>query len=132
VNRFLVLSLQKSVGDLNYQVSAFHQYSELHYTPDPVGDLVYNGVASDTLRSNSSSGVQFDASYKLNDSHTVRAGVAYARQNTHSDNSVAVFDTDARWRADQHRSAHHHRQQQQDRQDCPASTCRTNGISRRR
>ena len=95
VNRFLVLSLQKSMGDLNYQVSAFHQYSELHYTPDPVGDLVYNGVGSDTLRSNSSSGVQFDASYKLNDSHTVRTGLAYSRQNTHSDNSVSVFDMNA-------------------------------------
>ena len=92
VNRFLVLSLQKSLGDLNYQVSAFHQYSELHYTPDPVGDLVYNGVGSSTLRSNSSSGVQTDASYKLNDSHTVRAGLAYSRQNTHSDNAVSVFD----------------------------------------
>jgi outer membrane receptor protein involved in Fe transport len=92
VNRFLVLSLQKSVGDLNYQVSAFHQYSELHYTPDPLGDLIYNGVASNTLRSNSASGVQFDASFKLNDAHTVRAGLAYTRQTTHSDNSVGVFD----------------------------------------
>ena len=93
VNRFLVLSLQKSVGDLNYQVSAFHQYSELHYMPDALGDLIYNGVASDTLRSNSASGAQFDASYKLNAGHTVRAGLAYSRQNTHSDNAVAVFDT---------------------------------------
>jgi outer membrane receptor protein involved in Fe transport len=91
VNRFMVLSLQKSAGAFNYQVSAFHQYSELHYTPDPVGDLIYNGVASDTLRSNSSSGTQVDASYALNDRHTVRAGLAYARQNTHSDNTVAVF-----------------------------------------
>jgi len=95
VNRFMVLSLQKSAGAFNYQVSAFHQYSELHYTPDPVGDLIYNGVASDTLRSNSSSGTQVDASYALNDRHTVRAGLAYARQNTHSDNTVAVFPVGA-------------------------------------
>ncbi|MYM24344.1 TonB-dependent receptor [Duganella sp. FT135W] len=92
VNRFLVLSLQKSMGDLNYQLSAFHQYSELHYTPDAVGDLAYNGVASNTLRSNSASGTQFDASYKLNATHTLRAGLAYTRQTTHSDNSVGVFD----------------------------------------
>jgi outer membrane receptor protein involved in Fe transport len=91
-NRFVVLSLQKSLGALNYQVSAFNQHSELHYTPDPVGDLAYNGVASDTLRSNDANGVQFDASYKLNDAHTVRAGLAYTRQTTHSDNSVGVFD----------------------------------------
>ncbi|MRW90527.1 TonB-dependent receptor plug domain-containing protein [Duganella sp. FT80W] len=92
VNRFVVLSLQKSLGDLNYQVSTFHQYSELHYTPDPIGDLAYNGVASNTLRSNTSNGLQFDASYKLNDTHTIRTGLAYTRQTTHSDNSVGVFD----------------------------------------
>ncbi|MYM82667.1 TonB-dependent receptor [Duganella sp. FT50W] len=92
VNRFLVLSLQKSVGDLNYQLSGFHQYSELHYTPDQIGDLAYNGVASDTLRSNTANGVQFDASYKLNSAHTLRTGLAYTRQTTHSDNTVGVFD----------------------------------------
>ena len=94
VNRFLVLSLQKTIGDLSYQVSAFHQYSELHYTPDPVGDLVYNGVASDTLRSNTSTGFQFDTGYKLNPQHTIRAGLAYTRQKTESNNSVGVFATD--------------------------------------
>ena len=92
INRFLVLSLQKSVGDLNYQLSAFHQHSELHYTPDPLGDLIYTGVASDTLRANAASEAQFDASYKLNDSHTVRTGVAYTHQDTRSDNTVGVFD----------------------------------------
>jgi outer membrane receptor protein involved in Fe transport len=95
VNRFLVLSLQKSLGPLNYQVSAFHQYSALHYMPDPAGDLIFNGVASDTLRSNAANGVQFDLGYKLNALHTLRAGLAYTRQVTHSDNSVAVFATDA-------------------------------------
>lgn len=92
LNRFLVLSLQKSVGDLNYQLSGFHQYSELHYTPDPIGDLAYNGVASNTLRSNTANGLQFDASYKLNGTHTLRTGLAYTRQTTHSDNAVGVFD----------------------------------------
>ena len=95
VNRFLVLSLQKSLGDLNYQVSAFHQYSQLHFTPDPIGDLIYNGVASDSRRANSASGVQFDASYKWHQDHTVRAGLAYTRQKTSSDNTVGVFPADA-------------------------------------
>lgn len=94
VNRFLVLSFQKSLDKLDYQVSAFHQYSELHYSPDPLGDLIYNGVASDTLRSNSANGVQMDAGYKLNPAHTIRAGFAYTRQTTQSNNSVAVFPTD--------------------------------------
>lgn len=93
LNRFLVLSYQKSLGDLNYQVSGFHQYSELHYTPDPAGDLVYNGVASDSLRTNTGNGIQLDSGYKLNQRHTVRAGLAYTRQRTHSDNTVSVFQT---------------------------------------
>ncbi|MET3134139.1 outer membrane receptor protein involved in Fe transport [Oxalobacteraceae bacterium GrIS 1.11] len=94
VNRFVVLSLQKSLGDLNFQVSGFHQYSELHYTPDALGDLIYNGVASDALRSNSANGIQFDMSYKLGQDHTARAGLAYTRQVTVSDNRVAVFPVD--------------------------------------
>lgn len=94
VNRFLVLSYQKTMGAANFQLSAFRQYSQLHFTPDAQGDLVYNGVASDTLRSNSSSGMQADLSYKLNLWHTLRTGLAYTRQLTHSDNTVAVFPTD--------------------------------------
>jgi outer membrane receptor protein involved in Fe transport len=76
-------------------LSAFHQYSELHFHPDAIGDLVYNGVASDTLRSNSASGVQADLSYKLNPTHTLRAGLGYTRQSTQSNNSVSVFATDS-------------------------------------
>lgn len=95
VNRFVVLSLQKSLGDLNFQVSGFHQYSELHYTPDPAGDLIYNGVSSDSLRSNSANGMQLDMSYKLNPAHTLRGGLAYTRQVTQSNNTVALFPVDA-------------------------------------
>ena len=95
VNRFVVLSLQKSLGDVNYQVSAFHQVSQLHYTPDAAGDLVYNGVASDALRSNTANGAQFDLSYKITPEHTLRAGLGYTRQVTQSTNTVALFPTDA-------------------------------------
>jgi len=94
VNRFFVFSFQKSLGDLNYQASFFHQYSDLHYTPDTNADLAYLGTASDTMRSNESNGLQVDASYKLNANHTVRAGMVYTRQTTQSDNVVSVFPLD--------------------------------------
>lgn len=93
-SHFGVLSLQKSLGAVNYQASVFHQYSELHYVPDTAGDLGYNGVASDTRRTNSASGVQFDLSYKLLRDHTLRTGLAYTRQHTQSNNTVAAFPTD--------------------------------------
>ena len=95
LNRFVVLSYQKNLGALNFQLSGFKQYSELHFTPDPIGDLVYNGVSSDTMRSNSSAGLQGDVSYKINPQHTFRTGFAYTRQTTESNNNVGVFAVDA-------------------------------------
>jgi outer membrane receptor protein involved in Fe transport len=95
VNRFFIGVLQRTAGNLDFQASIFHQYSNLHYTPDPVGDLVYLGVASDTLRSNSANGVQVDASYKLNPAHTLRFGGGYTAQTTQSNNTVGVFQADS-------------------------------------
>ena len=95
VNRFFVGTLQRSVGALDYQLSVFHQYSDLHYKPDPHGDLIYLGVASDTLRSNDANGIQLDAAYKLGASNTVRFGGGYTQQKTESNNTVGVFPTDA-------------------------------------
>ena len=93
-NRFAALSFQKTSNRFDYQVSAFHQYSNLHFTPDPIGDLVFNGVASDTLRSNSANGLQLDAAYRLNPEHTLRFGGQYTRQTTQSNNTVSVFSVD--------------------------------------
>lgn len=94
-NRYVVLSYQRKLGDLDLLASYYHQSSQLHYLPDVAGDLLYTGVASDTLRTNSANGVQLDASYRLAPAHTLRGGLAYTRQGTSSINSVAVFPADA-------------------------------------
>jgi outer membrane receptor protein involved in Fe transport len=95
VNHYTVLSLQQSRGLLDYQASLFYQYSSLHYLPDTQGgDLVYNGVASDVFKSNSATGVQADASYKVAAAHTARFGFNYEHQLTRSNNSVGVFPVD--------------------------------------
>ncbi|MCG2585419.1 TonB-dependent receptor [Massilia sp. TS11] len=94
-NQFIILSLQKTLGDRGYQLSVFNQSSELHYTPDLMGDLIYTGVASDALRQSHASGVQFDGNLKLSAAHILRAGFAWTRQTTESRNLVSVFPTDA-------------------------------------
>lgn len=95
VNHYTVFSLQQSLGALDYQASLFYQYSSLHYLPDTQGgDLIYNGVASDVFKSNSATGVQADASYKLAEAHTARFGFAYTNQLTRSNNNVGVFPVD--------------------------------------
>ncbi|MBV1776526.1 TonB-dependent receptor [Burkholderiaceae bacterium DAT-1] len=93
-NRYVLASLQQQLNGVDYQLAAFSQFSDLHYVPDAVGDLAYTGVASDSTRSNSASGLQFDMSTPLNEQHTLRAGLVYTRQYTKSDNTVRVFAVD--------------------------------------
>jgi outer membrane receptor protein involved in Fe transport len=95
-NRFAVVTYQASAGaKLDYQVSLFNRWTDLHYQPDPVGDLVFNGVAANITRRNSASGLQADSSYRLNDSHTLRAGVFVQRETFTVDNASTVFPADA-------------------------------------
>ena len=74
-NRYGVLALQSSIGsDFDYQLSYVSRYTSVHFTPDPIGDLVFNGVASNVSRSSFVNGLQGDGSYRLNDAHTLRMG----------------------------------------------------------
>lgn len=95
-NNFQVLSFQSSLGDgTDYQVSLFNRSSSVHYQPDPVGDLVYNGVAADVARRNVASGLQFDASRQLGPQHTLRAGLFAQRERGSVANASTVFPADA-------------------------------------
>jgi hypothetical protein len=71
-NYYGVVAYQKSAGSLNFQISAFARASSVHFTPDPVGDLYFNGVASDVDRTLYSVGLQGDGSYATSGSHTIR------------------------------------------------------------
>lgn len=73
-NAYNVIAWQKSEGNFDAQLSYYSRYSDLHFVPDPVGDLFINNVASDVYRSSFLNGVSGDFSYRLNEAHTVRAG----------------------------------------------------------
>ena len=95
-NRFAVVTYQASAGDkLDYQVSLFNRWTDVHYAPDPVGDLVFNGIAATITRRNSASGVQADASYSLDAAHTIRTGLFVQRETSTVDNLSSVFPADA-------------------------------------
>ena len=72
---FAILSLQKHVGDVDLQLSAYTRYSWLHFSPDPLGDLLFNGIAQAATRSNTAYGLQADGSWRVSDQHTVRFGI---------------------------------------------------------
>ena len=95
-NSFQIISYQYNVSDdATYQLSVFHRYTDVSYTPDAVGDLQYNGIAADILRKNNSAGLQGDASYKISDSHTARAGMYYSGERFTAVNNAQVFPADA-------------------------------------
>ena len=74
ITDFGILSLQKEIGTLDVVTSAFTRYSSLYYTPDPLGDLLFDGVGQTAARSVLSTGSQTDASWHVSNTHTIRAG----------------------------------------------------------
>jgi len=93
-NYYGVVTYQKTVGDLNFQTSVFGRNSSVHFRPDPVGDLFFNGVASDVARTLYSGGLQTDGSYDLNDKHTLRFGGSLLDETVSADSTTTVFPVD--------------------------------------
>jgi outer membrane receptor protein involved in Fe transport len=95
-NRYGILAFQSSIGSaFDYQVSYVIHYTSVHFTPDPIGDLVFDGVAADIFRSSFSNGLQGDGSYHLNDAHTIRMGFFANNEDIVSNNTSTVFPVDA-------------------------------------
>jgi len=92
---YAILTYQKKAGDLNFQASLFDRYSSILFRPDEVGDLIFNGVASRVDRDILSNGLEFDASYKLNDQHTLRGGLLFNEQHASVGTVTLVFPVDA-------------------------------------
>ncbi|WP_407178107.1 TonB-dependent receptor [Bradyrhizobium sp. STM 3562] len=94
-NQFNVLALQYSSNGLDVQASYYNRLSTLHFMPDVIGDLVFNGVASDVYRRSLTNGIQTDASYRLTDAHTLHAGFTVSTENALVTNSSVLLPLDA-------------------------------------
>ncbi|WP_428486282.1 TonB-dependent receptor [Rhodopila sp.] len=94
ITDFGILSLQKHIDTVDIQISAFSRYTSLYFTPDPLGDLLYNGISQTAARSVWSTGAQTDASWRVNDSHTVRAGFQGSGERTVAATESQVLLTD--------------------------------------
>jgi outer membrane receptor protein involved in Fe transport len=93
--RFGVLSLQGQVGRTDYQVAVGQRYTRVNYTPDLIGELMFNGVASQVDRSNRASTLQADFSTPMGDNHTLRYGIYGSFERAASGNHAFVFPADA-------------------------------------
>jgi outer membrane receptor protein involved in Fe transport len=92
-NYYDVLALQKKTDNVDWQLAYFARYSDLHFTPDTIGDLAFNGVASNVQRQSFVNGVQGDGSYRFNDVNTLRGGFFVSGEQTQDTNSSLVLPT---------------------------------------
>lgn len=84
-------ALQRHGTDGDAQLAVFFRYAEVHFVPDVFGDMVFNDVASDVIRQSTLTGMQGDASYIVNDRHTLRAGFAVSGEQTNVTDTSTVM-----------------------------------------
>ena len=92
---FGAVSYLRTDGPLDLQFSFFGRYSSLYYTPDYVGDLLYDGIAQNAYKRDIAGGTQLEGVYRLTDDHTLRAGVIIEGDRATSDTLSYVLPTNA-------------------------------------
>jgi len=92
---YAIVSWQHSQGALNWQTALSVRYTSLHFAPDPVGDLLYNGIAQDAFKDDTAVGWQTDGSYKITAAHTLRAGLYFQHDSAESRTTSSVLPINA-------------------------------------
>jgi outer membrane receptor for ferrienterochelin and colicins len=93
LTNYAIVSWQHSQSTLDWQSSVSARYSGLSYVPDPVGDVLFDGIAQWAFKDDTALAWQTDAALKLSDSHTVRAGLYLQHDEASSDTSALVIET---------------------------------------
>ena len=94
LNHFAVLSWQHSQGAFDAQTSVTARYSSLTFSPDQVGDILYDGIAQNAYKQNIAYALQSDEAYKLTDTHTLRGGLFLQTDRSKNDTTSAVIALD--------------------------------------
>jgi len=92
---FSILSLQKHVDAVDLQVSLYSRYSSRRFSPDWLGDLLLNGIAQQANRTNWAYGIQSDASWRVNEFHTLRFGMVIQQKTSTATSFSQVLPVDA-------------------------------------
>jgi hypothetical protein len=92
---FGIFSLQKHTDSADAQIALFSRNSYLHFTPDPLGDLLFNSIAQRATRSDVATGIQADSSWKVADDHTLRGGVLVQGERASFNSVSSVLPVDA-------------------------------------
>jgi outer membrane receptor protein involved in Fe transport len=97
---FGILALSGIVGpEINYQVAYTGAFSTLQFNPDPISDLIYQGVASESSRSEFDNTLQTDLSRQISShnfgSHNIGTGFYLAYNGVQQDDTTQAFPADS-------------------------------------
>jgi outer membrane receptor protein involved in Fe transport len=92
---FGVVALQTHYDAVDTQFSVFTRYATVDFVPDVYGDLAFNDVASNVVRKSLLNGAEFDASDRVSDAHTLRAGLTFSIEKTQVQDLATVLPLDA-------------------------------------
>ena len=95
LSQFNVVAYQKSIEDVDLQLSYFNRYNQLHFRPDPIGDVIINGVASDVYRQSYVNGIQEDTAWRVGYAHTLRFGFTVSAERSLVTSISTVLPVDA-------------------------------------
>lgn len=91
VTRFGIVTYLHDGSSFDFQVSGLLRYSSLDFSPDTLGDLLYDGIAQKARKQNRTSGLQAEGAYYLGGKHTLRGGVfAKTDRATSETNSLVL------------------------------------------
>lgn len=75
-----ILGYQKSVGNVDLQLTQSLRYSEVLFKPDTVADVIFNGIASRADHQLLANNFQFDIRDHINNRHTLGGGLSIGVQ----------------------------------------------------
>jgi hypothetical protein len=93
-NYYGVLSYLRAEQDFTLRLSTFVRYANVRFHPDPLADLIFNGISQQYFRSNTAGGLQAEGSYKWREDNTVRAGLIISAEGTGLQTTSAVLPTE--------------------------------------
>ncbi|MBV9994981.1 MAG: TonB-dependent receptor [Caulobacteraceae bacterium] len=93
--QFGIVSFQHSTDASTIQISGFTRYSTLTFSPDPLGDLLFNGIAQAARKSDLAGGLQAEGVFEVAARHTLRTGVILQADRAASHTSALALPTDA-------------------------------------
>jgi hypothetical protein len=89
--QFGAVSYLHTGQDFDFQVSAITKYSSLHYFPDLLGDLAFNGIGQNAARTSWANNLQAEGTYRLTGDHTLRGGILISGEHVTAKSNSSVL-----------------------------------------